>query len=70
MQAGLSASGQGGNGDLVVKGIVYSEHPSAVIGTQIAHQGDKVSGATVIKINKNDVEFEMGDKKWTQEVQR
>jgi hypothetical protein len=70
MQAGVSAGSQGGNGGIVIKGIVYSERPAAVIGTQIVHQGDKVSGATVIKINENNVEFEMGDKKWTQEVQR
>ena len=71
MQAGLSAGGQGGNGNLIVKGIVYSEdRPSAVIGSQILHQGDKVSGATVVKINKNNVEFEMDGKKWTQEVQQ
>ena len=72
MQAGLSAAdGQGGNGNLIVKGIVYSEdRPSAVVGNQIVHQGDKISGVTVVKINKNNVEFEMDGKKWTQEVQR
>lgn len=71
MQAGLSAGGQGGNGSLIVKGIVYSEdRSSAVVGSQIVHQGDKISGTTVVKINKNDVEFEMDGKTWTQEVQR
>jgi hypothetical protein len=71
MQASLSAAGQGGGGNLIVKGIVYSEdRPSAVVGTQIVHQGDKISGTTVVKINKNNVEFEMDGKKWTQEVQR
>jgi hypothetical protein len=71
MPAGSSAAGQGGDVNLIVKGIVYSEdRPSAVVGNQIVHQGDKVSGATVVKINKNNVEFEMNDKKWTQDVQR
>ena len=71
MRAGSSAPGQGGGGNLIVKGIVYSEdRPSAVIGNQIVHQGDKILGTTVVKINKNNVEFEMNDKKWTQEVQR
>ncbi len=71
MQAGLTAGGQGGNSSLVVKGIVYSEdRPSAVIGSQIVHQGDKILGVTVAKINENNVEFEMNDKKWTQGVQR
>ncbi len=56
-------------GKIIVKGIVYSEdNPSAIIGTEIVHEGDKVSGATVVKINKDSVEFEMNGKKWTQKV--
>jgi hypothetical protein len=71
MQAGLSAGGQGGDGGLIVKGIVYSEEgSSAVVDNQIIHQGEKISGATVVKINKNDIEFEMDGRKWTQKVQR
>lgn len=71
MKPGLSAGGQGEYGNLIVKGIVYSEdNPSAIISSQIVHQGNKISGATVTKINKNSVEFEMDGKKWTQEVQR
>ncbi|MGD0784870.1 MAG: hypothetical protein ABR969_03545 [Sedimentisphaerales bacterium] len=70
MQAGVSTSGQGENVAIVVKGIVYSERPSAVIDDKIVHQGDKVSGATVVKINKNNIEFEIDGKKWTQEVRR
>jgi len=62
---------QAGTGRLIVKGIVYSEdNPSAVIGTQIVCEGDKILGATVVKINKDSVEFEMDDKGWTQRVQR
>jgi len=54
-----------------VKGIVYStDNPSAVIGTQIVHQGDEVSGVTILKINEDSVEFEADGKKWTQKVQR
>jgi hypothetical protein len=71
MQPGLSAGGQGGNGGLTVKGIVYSEdNSSAVVNSQIVHQGDKISGVTVVKINKNGVEFEMDGRKWTQGVQQ
>ncbi len=56
---------------VTVRGIVYSEdRPSAVIGTQIVHEGEEVMGATVIKINKDSVEFEMNGKRWTQKVQR
>jgi hypothetical protein len=56
---------------LIVKGIVYSEdNPSAVIGSQIVHKGDKISGIAIIEINENSVEFEANGKKWTQQVQR
>jgi hypothetical protein len=55
----------------IVKGIMCSvDRPSAVIDDKIVHQGEKVSGATVVKINKNSVEFEMDGKKWTQEVKQ
>jgi hypothetical protein len=57
-------------GQITVKGIVYSEDdPSAIIGSEILHEGDKVSGATIIKINKNSVEFEMNGRKWTEKIQ-
>ena len=56
---------------LIVKGIVYSQDdPSAVIGTRIVHEGDKILDATVVKINRDSVEFESDGKKWTQKVQR
>jgi len=56
--------------NLSVKGIVYDkDKPAAIIGTQIVHEGDRISGATVVKITKNSVEFEMNGKKWTQNIQ-
>ena len=71
MQFGSVTTTQDGTGKLIVKGIVYSKNnPSAVIGNQIVHEGEKVLGATVVKINKDSVEFEMNGKKWTQKVQR
>lgn len=55
---------------LVVKGILHSEdRPSAIIGTRIAHEGDKIYGAIIVKINKDNVEFEMDGKKWNQKVE-
>lgn len=55
---------------LNVRGIVYSQdNPSAVVGAQIVHEGDEVSGAIVIKINRNSVDFEKDGKRWTQEVE-
>lgn len=57
-------------GGLIVKGIVYGEDSSfAIIGTEIVHEGGTVSGATVVKINPDSVEFEMNGKRWTQKVQ-
>jgi len=57
-------------GGLIVKGIVYSEDSSfAIVGTEIVHEGGTVSGATVVKINPDSVEFEMNGKRWTQKVQ-
>lgn len=68
MQFGQVASETGG---LIVKGIVYSEdNPSAVIGSQIVHQGDKILDVVIMKINENSVEFEANGKKWMQSVQR
>jgi hypothetical protein len=70
MQFGSTTS-QTGTGGLFVKGIIYSDdNPSAVIGDQIVHQGDKVLDVTVTKINENSVEFEANGKKWMQNVQR
>jgi hypothetical protein len=73
MQFGPATSpdGQGDASGIVVKGIVYSkENPSAVIGDQILHKGDKVFGVVIVKINENSVEFEVNGKRWTQKVQR
>jgi hypothetical protein len=66
-----SGKSQTGTGGLIVKGIIYSEdNPSAVIGGQIVHQGDKILDVTITKINENSVEFEANGKKWMQNVQR
>ncbi len=72
MQKGSSSSAPGAqDGGLVVKGILYTQDKaSAVIGSQIVHQGQTISGVTVRKINKDSVEFEMDGKKWTQQVQK
>jgi len=56
---------------LIVKSILYTEdNQSAVIGNQIMHEGEEIRGATIVKINKDRVEFEMNGKRWTQKVQR
>jgi len=71
MQFGSVTTAQSGASGLIVKGIVYSkDNPAAVIGSQILHEGDKVLGVTIVKINEKSVDFEMNGKRWTQKVQR
>jgi len=56
---------------LILKGILYSrENPSALISGQIVRKGDKISGVTIVKINRDSVELEKDGKKWTQTVQK
>jgi len=70
-QFGSTTTAQNPSDGLIIRGIVYSQdNPTAVIGTQIVHEGDKILDATVVKINQDSVEFESGDKKWIQKVQR
>jgi hypothetical protein len=55
---------------LIVKGILFSDdNPTAIVGTEIVHVGDKVAGASIVKINRDNVEFEMEGKKLTQNVE-
>ena len=67
----VSATESGTAGGPAVRGIIYSEDkPSAIIGDRIVSAGDTVAGATIVKINPNSVDFAIGDKKWTQKVER
>ena len=62
--------GTSGPVKLKVRGIACSEElSSAVIVTTIVHEGDRVLGATVVRITKDSVEFEMNGQTWTQKVQ-
>jgi hypothetical protein len=71
MVFGATGQGKGTTSGPVVKGIVYSEDKSyAVVGDRIVSAGDTVGGATIVKINPDSVEFTMGDKNWTQKVER
>ena len=71
MVFGATGQGKGTTSGPVVKGIVYSEDKScAVIGDRIVSAGDTVGDATIVKINPDSVEFTMGDKNWTQKVER
>ena len=54
----------------IVTGILYSEEdPSAVIDKNIVHEGDSVHGVKIVKIYKEEVEFEKAGKRWVQKVQ-
>lgn len=58
-------------GQLVVKGIVFSEDkPSAIISDRIVAEGEEILGVTVVKIQKESVVFEKDGETWTQPVQR
>ena len=70
MQYGSITAAQSDIEGLAVKAIVFSEDkPSAVINGKIVRQGNIVSGATIMKINRNNVEFEFEGKRWTRQVQ-
>ncbi|MHC4757736.1 MAG: hypothetical protein ACYTE8_03695 [Planctomycetota bacterium] len=71
MKAGTVSTAIVVAGDIDVRGILFSQdNPSALIGEDIVHEGDEVFGATVIKITKDNVQFERDGETWTQSVQR
>ena len=52
--------------DIVIQSILYSQSGrSVVIDNKILYEGDSINGATIIKINKNSVEFAIGEQKFT-----
>jgi hypothetical protein len=56
-------------GVIMIRDIVYSkDKPSAVIGSQIVYVGDKINGITIVKIDRDSVEFEKNGDRWEQNV--
>jgi hypothetical protein len=54
---------------IIVRDIVFStDKPSAVIGSKIVYVGDVINNATIVKINRNSVEFEKDGNRWEQNV--
>jgi hypothetical protein len=54
---------------IMIKDIVFShDKPSAVIGSRIVYIGDKINGMTIIKIDRDSVEFEKDGERWEQNV--
>ncbi|MHC4395179.1 MAG: hypothetical protein ACYS1A_05950 [Planctomycetota bacterium] len=71
MQFGSTTTAAANAAGLIVKGITYNEEsPLALVGSQIIREGDKISGVTVIKINRDSVEFEINGERQVQKVQR
>lgn len=55
--------------EVVVTSVVYSDHnASAVVSGKIVHEGDIMDGYKVVKIFKNNVEFEKDGKSYTKYV--
>ncbi len=53
----------------IVSGITYSDDkPQVIIGTQLVGEGEQINGTTVVKINKDSVEFEKDGEKWIQQI--
>jgi len=54
---------------IIVRDIVYSkDKPSAVIGSKIVYVGDIINGFTIVKINRDSIEFEKDGERWEQNV--
>ncbi len=54
---------------LMVQGIIYNtESPYALIHGKVVHEGETISGYTVVKIHKDRVEFEKNGKKLTKQL--
>jgi hypothetical protein len=50
-------------------GILYSEEkPCALINLELVYEGDVRNGIKIVKIDKNEVEFERNGERWTQKV--
>ena len=57
------------NEDVPLTGILYTQDkPLALVGGQIAGEGDMAGGVKVLKIHKDSVEFERSGKRWVQHM--
>jgi hypothetical protein len=55
--------------DIDVRDIIFSkDKPSAFVNGRIVYVGDKIRDATVVRINRDSVEFEKDGKKWIQNI--
>ena len=49
-----------------VTAILYSDSPSCIVNGKIVKEGQVIRGATVVKIHRDEVEFEKDGRRWTQ----
>jgi hypothetical protein len=50
-----------------VTGILYStDRPSALVNTQIVHEGQQIAGIAVEKIDSDGIQFERDGQRWKQ----
>ena len=55
---------------LVLKGIIFSSTPAAIVSGKIVKTGDEIMGATIVEIKRGSVVFRSGDRQWEQKVKR
>jgi hypothetical protein len=68
-QNGKTAGPHSAAGTIIIRDIVFSrDKPSAVIGSKIVYVGDVINGATIVKIDRDGVEFEKNGDRWEQMV--
>ncbi|MFC1792758.1 hypothetical protein ACFL3Q_04145 [Planctomycetota bacterium] len=67
-EQGNGTTGNDTTGTIIVRDIVYSrDKPSAVIGSKIVYVGDTINDVTILKINRDSIEFEDKDgDRWEQ----
>jgi len=54
---------------VALTGILYAEDdPSAIVDGKIVHEGDTINGVKVVKIHRDEVEFERAGERWSQGV--
>lgn len=65
----IETTGQDESETIIVRDIVYSkDKPSAVIGSKIVYVGDVINGITIVRIDRDIVEFEKDGERWEQNM--
>lgn len=55
--------------EVSLTGILYTQdNPLAIVDGKIVHEGDTIGGVRILKIHKDDVEFERSGRQWSQRM--